>query len=210
MRLVCISDTHGLHRRIPDIPDGDVLIHAGDSLAQGTLENIADLNDWLGTMPHRHKILIAGNHDWAFQRTPEAARLALSNAIYLEDSGVELGGVRFWGSPWTPQFMRWAFMADRGSKIEEKWSKIPANTDVLITHGPPRGIGDQIDLGFGYEHPGCDQLLRRVGCLNLAAHIFGHIHEGYGKYLIKNTYFLNASTCTEWYEPVNPPIILEL
>jgi len=113
MKLVCISDTHSLHWRMPDIPDGDVLIHAGDCLDQGTLENIEDLNNWLGTLPHRHKIVIAGNHDWAFQETPELARQALTNAIYLEDSGVETEVVRFWGSPWTPTFMDWAFMLDR-------------------------------------------------------------------------------------------------
>ena len=92
MKLVCISDTHSLHWRIPAIPDGDVLIHAGDCLGQGTLENIEELNEWLGTLPHRRKIVIAGNHDWAFQETPELARQALTNAIYLEDSGVEIEG----------------------------------------------------------------------------------------------------------------------
>src|SRR5690554_1392960 len=100
MKLVCISDTHSLHHRIPEIPDGDALIHAGDCLGQGTLENIEELNEWLGTLPHRYKIVIAGNHDWAFQETPELARQALTNAIYLEDSGVEIEGIRFWGSPW--------------------------------------------------------------------------------------------------------------
>jgi len=93
VRLVCISDTHSLHRRIPDVPDGDVLIHAGDCLGAGTLDNVEDLNDWLGTLPHRHKIVIAGNHDWVFQEAPELARDALTNAIYLEDSGVEIEGV---------------------------------------------------------------------------------------------------------------------
>ena len=102
MKLVCISDTHSLHRCIPGIPDGDVLIHAGDCLGQGTLENVIDFNDCLGTLPHRHKIVVAGNHDWAFQETPELARQALTEAIYLEDSGVEIEGVRFWGPPGVP------------------------------------------------------------------------------------------------------------
>lgn len=117
MKLVCISDTHSLHWRLPAIPDGDVLIHAGDSLGQGTLENIEELNEWLGTLPHRYKIVIAGNHDWAFQETPELARQALTNAIYLEDSSVEIESIRFWGSPWTPTFMDWAFMLERGEPL---------------------------------------------------------------------------------------------
>lgn len=81
-----------------------MLVHAGDSLGQGTLENIEELNDWLGTLPHRHKIVIAGNHDWAFQETPDLARQALTNAIYLENSGVEIEGIRFWGIPLDTDF----------------------------------------------------------------------------------------------------------
>ncbi|SET92014.1 Predicted phosphoesterase [Marinobacter segnicrescens] len=210
MRLVCISDTHGLHRRIPAVPDGDVLIHAGDSLGQGTLENLADLNDWLGTLPHRHKIVIAGNHDWVFQEAPELARETLTHAIYLEDSGVELDGLRFWGSPWTPQFLNWAFMLERGQALREKWQLIPKNTDVLITHGPPRGIGDQVAVDFRTRGVGCVDLEQRLEQLpNLQAHVFGHIHEGYGQYRRAQTRLINASTCTARYEPTNPLIVFD-
>ena len=210
MKLVCISDTHSLHRRIPDIPDGDVLIHAGDCLGQGTLENVRDFNDWLGTLPHRHKIVVAGNHDWAFQETPELARQALTEAIYLEDSGVEIEGVRFWGSPWTPVFMNWAFMLQRGESLYEKWQLIPDNTDVLITHGPPKGIGDEVMLGSNALNVGCEQLLDRIQQLLLKAHVFGHIHEGYGEYLQGETRLINASTCNERYMPENTPVVLDL
>jgi Icc-related predicted phosphoesterase len=210
MKLVCISDTHSLHRRIPDIPDGDVLIHAGDCLGQGTLENIEDLNDWLGMLPHRHKIVIAGNHDWAFQETPELAREALTNAVYLEDSSVEIEGIRFWGSPWTPTFMDWAFMLERGEPLYQKWQLIPDNTDVLITHGPPKGIGDEANLGFKCQSVGCVDLLARIHQLSLKAHIFGHIHEGYGEYLRGKTRLINASACTVRYEPRNAPIVVDV
>ena len=208
MKLVCISDTHSLHRHIPEIPDGDVLIHAGDSLGQGTLDNIEELNDWLGSLPHRHKIVIAGNHDWAFQDEPEQARQLLSNAIYLEDSGVEIDGVRFWGSPWTPTFMNWAFMLDRGQPLHDAWALIPGNTDVLITHGPPLGFGDT-ELAGG-RNVGCEDLLERIDELSLQAHVFGHIHEGYGVYQRRGARLVNASTCTERYEPINPPVVIEL
>lgn len=210
MKLVCLSDTHSLHRRLVDIPEGDVLIHAGDSLGQGTLDNLENLNDWLGELPHRHKIVIAGNHDWAFQEIPELARATLTNALYLEDSGVEIEGVRFWGSPWTPAFLDWAFMLERGQPLHEKWKQIPDNTDVLITHGPPKGIGDEVDMGFGVENVGCLDLLARVEKLSLKAHIFGHIHEGYGVEKKGVTQMVNASTCTVRYEPTNPPVVLEL
>lgn len=210
MRLVCISDTHSLHHRIPEIPEGDVLIHAGDSLGQGTLENIDEFNDWLGTLPHRHKIVIAGNHDWAFQETPAEARAAMFNAVYLEDSGMEIEGVRFWGSPWTPIFLDWAFMLDRGEQLHERWQQIPDNTDVLITHGPPKGFGDLATMGFKCQNVGCMDLLERIDQLSLKAHIFGHIHEGYGEYRKGETLLINASTCTARYAPTNPPIILDI
>ncbi|WP_349292887.1 MULTISPECIES: metallophosphoesterase [unclassified Marinobacter] len=210
MRIVCISDTHSLHRQIPEIPDGDVLVHAGDSLGQGTLDNVEDLNEWLGALPHRHKIVIAGNHDWAFQETPALAREALTNAVYLEDSGIEIEGVRFWGSPWTPTFMDWAFMLERGKALCDKWALIPDNTDVLITHGPPKGFGDEANLGFKCQSAGCEQLLDRIQQLALKAHIFGHIHEGYGEYRLGNTRLVNASTCTLRYQPCNAPVVLEI
>lgn len=210
MKLICISDTHSMHSSIRDIPDGDVLIHAGDSLGQGTLDDVHELNDWLGTLPHKHKIVIAGNHDWAFQDSPELARDALSNAIYLEDSGVEIEGVRFWGSPWTPVFWNWAFMLDRGQPLYDAWALIPDDTDVLITHGPPQGIGDEVELGLGFRNVGCLDLLERIDRLSLKAHIFGHIHEGYGVYQRGALSLVNASTCNERYEPNNPPIVLEL
>lgn len=210
MRLVCISDTHSLHTQIPVIPNGDVLIHAGDGLGQGSLENLGDLNRWLGTLPHRHKIMIAGNHDWAFQDIQNEARALLSNAIYLEDSGVEIDGVHFWGSPWTPTFLNWAFMLDRGQPLQEKWLQIPENTDVLVTHGPPAGIGDVVSTGPSSQNAGCRDLLERIDQLALKAHIFGHIHEGYGEYQRGQTRLINASTCTRRYAPTNPPIVLDI
>lgn len=210
MRLVCLSDTHGLHRHIPEVPEGDVLIHAGDCLGQGTLANVEDLNEWLGTLPHRYKLVIAGNHDRAFQDTPGAARACLTNAVYLEDNGVEIEGMRFWGSPWTPTFQDWHFMLDRGQPLREQWQRIPETTDVLITHGPPRRIGDEIAVRGKCQNVGCLDLLERVGQLNLTAHVFGHIHEGYGVYDRDGLRFVNASICNVRFQPVNPPIILDI
>lgn len=210
MRLVCISDTHSLHRRIPEIPKGDVLVHAGDCLGSGSIENVIELNAWLGTLPHRQKIIIAGNHDWAFQEEPQRARAALTNATYLEDQGVVIDGIHFWGSPWTPTFLNWAFMLDRGTPLYDKWQQVPDKTDVLITHGPPRGIGDQANVGFRSKNVGCDDLLERIDQLSLKAHVFGHIHEGHGTYRRGHTQLVNASICTARYEPINAPIVLDI
>lgn len=209
MRLVCLSDTHSMHRQV-DVPDGDVLIHAGDCLGAGTLDELDDLNDWLASLPHRHKILIAGNHDWCFQNDPEAARRRVTGAIYLQDSGVTLDGIRFWGSPWTPVFFDWAFNLGRGAPLAERWALIPEQTDVLITHGPPAGILDKVPAGLHFENVGCANLLAVVEQMQPPIHIFGHIHEGYGRHDSNGTLFVNASTCQANYKPINPPIVVDL
>lgn len=214
MRIVCISDTHSKHGEIEYVPEGDVLIHAGDSLATGSLSDLESLNDWLGTLPHRHKILIAGNHDSCFEDSAEKARKLITNAIYLEDSGVEINGLNFWGSPWTPRFFDWSFNADRGPQISEKWQKIPPGTDVLITHGPPKGILDTVITRYGEEQVGCSDLLTRLSELkSLKAHIFGHIHGGYGTEFLgreRGVRFINASICNEQYEASNHPIVFDI
>ena len=209
MRIVCISDTHSMHEQMPPIPEGDVLIHAGDSLGQGSLSNLLALNDWLATLPHPHKILIAGNHDWVFQNQPEEARAALTQAIYLEDSGVEINGFHFWGSPWTPIFMNWAFMLDAES-LAQKWQLIPDTTDVLITHGPPHGLGDRVPDQYRTLHVGDESLRSRVSEIAPKLHVFGHIHEDYGHYALNSTRLINASTCNARYQPENLPLVVDL
>src|ERR1700709_1011647 len=98
---------------------------------------LKDVNDWLGELPHRHKIAIAGNHDLVFQEVPKRAKTLLTNAHYLENSGIELEGIRFWGSPVTPVLHEMAFSNPRNASTRKIWDKIPSDTDVLITHGPP-------------------------------------------------------------------------
>ena len=206
MRIVVVSDTHNMHDRI-EIPDGDVLVHGGDCLGHGTLEELDALDRFLGTLPHPHKILIAGNHDWCFERDAVAARRLVRNAIYLEDSGIELDGTKFYGSPWQPWFFDWAFNLERGEPLRKVWAKIPEDTDVLITHGPPHGILDRTIHG---ELAGCEELVKRVDAVKPKLHLFGHIHEGYGTEQRGDTLFVNASTCDVRYETVNAPVVLTL
>lgn len=206
MRIVAISDTHEMHRKIL-VPDGDVLVHAGDMTWHGELDAIAEFNAWLGRLPHTHKIVIAGNHDWGFQLQPAAARALITNAIYLEDSSTEIQGVRFYGSPWQPEFCQWAFNLPRGPQLAAKWALIPENTDVLITHSPPYGIRD---LNAGNQGQGCRDLLARVIIVKPRLHIFGHIHESYGRLETQETVFINAAACDERYRPHNPPVVWDL
>lgn len=206
MRIVAISDTHTMHDRLT-IPDGDVLVHAGDLCGNGTVLEVERFDKFLSRLPHTHKVVIAGNHDWCFARDPVIARAALVHGTYLEDSGVELDGVRFWGSPWQPEFMQWAFNLPLGEALRAKWALIPDGTDVLITHGPPRGYGDRC---FDGREVGCPDLLAAIDRLQPAAHICGHIHEGYGVRARGRTQCVNASSCDLRYRPIQAPIIIDL
>ena len=209
MKFVCISDTHMMHDRVP-IPDGDVLIHAGDFSMRGDLVEIAGFNAFLAGLPHKHKVVIAGNHDFLFERGPSLARAALINGIYLQDSEVTIDGVRIYGSPWQPAFMDWAFNLERGPHIKEKWDLIPSGVQILVTHGPPFGYGDEVPQPTGAaERVGCADLLQAVKRLQPAYHVFGHVHEGYGITKDEHTTFINASMCDGAYKPVNPPIVFD-
>lgn len=202
--IVCISDTHNLHENIA-LPRGDVLVHAGDLTGHGDLKEVEKFNAWLGAQPHPVKIVIAGNHDFCFERQPQAARALLTNCIYLEDSGVTVEGIRFWGTPWQPWFFDWAFNLHRGTpELIAKWNLIPEDTDVLITHGPPLGQRDRTIRG---ENVGCADLLQRIQTIRPSLNCFGHIHEGYGKCSDPHTLYANASVCNLSYEPINEPFV---
>jgi Icc-related predicted phosphoesterase len=188
--IVCVSDTHSRHARTA-VPDGDVLVHAGDITRHGSLYDVEAFDQWLRTLPHRHKVVICGNHDFCFQEQPAKARALVTNAIYLEDSGCEIDGLTFWGSPWQPWFGGWAFNLPRGEELAKVWGKIPDRVDVLITHGPPEGILDTTNRGGVV---GCRDLLDRVRVVRPRLHVFGHIHEAAGRADIDGTIFVNAST----------------
>lgn len=110
-------------------------------------------------------------------------------------------------TPWQPEFCNWAFNLPRGEKLLEKWKLIPSDTDVLVTHTPPFGRGDQV----GYMNVGCEELAREVQArIQPQYHVFGHVHEGYGKSSDGATIYMNASSCTHDYEAVNPAFVFDL
>ena len=120
IRIVAISDTHGLHRHL-QVPPGDILVHAGDITGRGQLDQVVDFNEWLGGLPHRHKVVIAGNHDFCFEQQPLESAALLTNCIYLFDKAITLDGLCFYGSPWQPWFYDWAFNLGRGPELQAKW-----------------------------------------------------------------------------------------
>lgn len=231
LTFVCISDTHTKTDGLA-LPPGDVLIHAGDFTSTGLPQEVENFNKYLSLQNFQYKVIIAGNHDITFDVesyesdlkkrfhsyysrykksepfTAEEVKKKLTGCIYLEDSGVEIEGYKIYGSPWSPTFYDWGFNLPRGKAILEKWKKIPTDTDILITHGPPYKILDKTISG---SYAGCEDLLNEIkNRIKPKFHIFGHIHEGYGVHEEEGTTFINASTCTLSYRPNNKPIVFTL
>ena len=174
MRIVCIADTHGLHRQL-EVPTGDLLIHAGDFTFYSKPPSIvSDFDDWLGSLPHRHKVVVPGNHEFALEEPED--RSAIANAILLVDSGVQVGGMRIWGSPVIPLYGG-AFGMSGAADRKRHWARIPEGLDILVTHGPPLGILDELGPG---RHDGCPELCEAVYQARPRVHVFGHTHAGYG------------------------------
>ena len=190
MRIVAVADTHLFHGELV-VPDGDVFVHAGDLCRGGDLDELREAAAWITGLPHAHKVVVAGNHDWAFVHAPAAARAALGDLVYLQDGEATIGGLRFWGSPWQPAFHDWAFNLPRGAALAAVWAKIPAGLDVLITHGPPEGFGDRSPIG---GRAGCAELRRRVAEVRPRVHLFGHIHQDGGTWRDHDTVFANVTT----------------
>lgn len=214
-RIICISDTHGLHDQVK-VPNGDILICAGDVTDDPGQASLRMFLKWFNNHPHPIKILIAGNHDWAFEKWPKQARDMVSeyapNVKYLEDESFESDGIKFHGSPVSPRFYDWAFNRDRGPDIQRHWDMIPDDTQVLITHGPPMGILDETTHGKG-GHFGCSNLdsTIRERLKNLKLHVFGHFHGPGGKVEMRDgVMYVNASVVNEKYRVVNQPVIINV
>jgi Icc-related predicted phosphoesterase len=217
MKVVLLSDTHGY---LPEIPECDLMIHAGDicPVSNHTRQYQAqwlrtDFTDWLNKIPANHKVVIAGNHDFVLQESKKIGRELPCH--YLQDSSVEIEGFKIHGSPWSNHFGNWAFMAD-DQLLEGVYSKIADDTDILISHSPPKGYGDRIqyyDLLAGEqdEHVGSQALRDRCDDLNLKLCVFGHIHEGFGETKAGNTTFANVSYVRSDYSP-RPycPIVIDI
>lgn len=206
MKITAISDLHGFY---PKLEGGDLLIVAGDLTARDTVNQHMEFLSWLSNQNYKKKIWIAGNHDGFLENT-KYVPVKETGLEYLCDSGTEFEGLKVWGSPWTPTFYDWHFMKDRGDPIKEKWDLIPDDTEILITHGPPFGIQDQVKSKEKFT--GCEELRSAIDhrLKKLKLHVFGHVHEGYGQVRVDGVIHVNASIMNENYEPVNKPVNIEL
>lgn len=190
LKCLLLSDTHGYHRHPQFQANGcyDVLIHAGDFTNTGNQREIDDFQQWLAQLNRfKHIIYIAGNHDIGYSSAPTLKLPNGTTLHYLYNASTCINGFNFYGSPYTPRFFDWAFMYDP-PEAKAIWSKIPHNTDVLISHGPPYGIMDQCpDQSGRLTNAGCPVLLESVENIpSIKLHVFGHIHEGHGVELHQN------------------------
>jgi Icc-related predicted phosphoesterase len=218
MKILCISDTHTKHKLIPtrfiENTDNsiDTIVHAGDVSSRGYKGEIIDFLKWYNDLNFKNKILIAGNHDFYFEEgKPEDIGDMLAeypNITYLNDSGIEIDGVKFWGSPVQPWFYNWAFNR-KGTDICKHWDMIPNDTHVLLTHGPVKGYLDMTQRG---EPVGCPYLLEKITQMsNLKLHVCGHIHEAYGRMDFPDGgIFVNASVLNLRYEMAHYPLQVEI
>lgn len=230
MIIDCVADLHGHY---PKLEGGDLLIVAGDLTArEGTSEQMEFLS-WVQNQKYTSKVFIAGNHDnWLTGLSHD--KFSLFGVTYLCDSGTEftyyIDGLpdedekflpsgkrtlKIWGSPWTLTFPGinpncTAFTGDE-ELLTEKFALIPGDIDILVTHGPPCMIMDEVkwydfDHNSHIENVGSKSLSKRVHGINPKLHIFGHIHERYGTFEGLMIKFINCSHVNERYEPVNKPI----
>lgn len=180
LRLVIVSDTHRSYTR--PIPAGDVLIHCGDSELSGS-----ELEAWAANHNHNTKIAVAGNMDGALSEKNQ--QKAIRGITYLQDRDLTVSGLKFYGSPWTPEFVG-VFQLHNQNDAQAVWQKISSDVDVLITHGPPAGVLDRTSRGM---RVGDHELLEAVDRIRPRVHCFGHIHESYGTTERNGTLFCNAA-----------------
>lgn len=203
MKILHLSDTHGCHRRLRDLPEADVAVHSGDFCMVGSEQEAIDFLNWFCDLPYRHKIFICGNHDDCLYGANIGG--LDENVHYLCNSGIEIDGLKFYG---VPMFMG-DCITDRQSR---NYARIPEDTDILITHSPAYGILD-FDDGINY---GSEEILEKLPFLNnLKAHLFGHIHAQHGMERLSpiagsNTIFSNGAIMNSDYTNLSTPNLIEI
>lgn len=217
-KITVISDTHNKHNQL-ELPGGDILIHSDDLSSRGYKHEVDNFCNWFDKQSLKYNtcIFIAGNHDFGFENN-QSETLEIVNSYkninYLQDEEILFNNIgdldkmiKIYGTPWQPFFHNWAFnLPKNGPELEYVWNKIPNDTDILITHGPPLGILDKSGYPYNESNLGCEKLLNRINIIKPKIHIFGHIHGSYG-YLYKDgTHFINASVLDEDYIQKNTPL----
>ena len=207
MKITIISDTHNLHHQFTAL-EGDVLIHCGDmfNLYDDDPSALKNIDDWFGKQNFDLILCTGGNHDHLLENHVKTRGNPFKNAVYLQDERYEYNGVVFYGSPWVPDLSRHAFYQNEAGLIA-KWSRIPTDTDVLITHTPPFKILDQSSRGMVL---GCEFLSRELARVAPKLHCFGHVHASPGMVKQGQTTYINASSVNSRVELAREPFVFEI
>lgn len=226
MRVCCISDLHEQWDKVA-IPECDLLIVAGDWTYRGSREKVQGFLHWLDQLQDggtvKHIVAVPGNHDYTLDAAHPKCDGELVGQVgayngHNFDIGtfpflVEVGGLKVWACPYSSAFGEgWGFQLERGPAAKAHYAKIPASVDIVVTHGPALGCGDKVPrpYGGGFQRVGCKELYLALEEVRPLLHVFGHIHEGYGRYETGYATAVNASVCNRRYEPVNRPIVVDL
>jgi len=220
MTTICaLSDLHGY---LPvAVPESDILVVAGDispirydrdtDRCTSWIRN--EFSDWTMKRPAKHRLVIAGNHDFALENRYAVFGDAKDTTYdvgwtYLEDEAIIVDDIRFYGIPWVPNLKGWAFYGDNAT-LSEKYKAVDTDTDVVITHGPPYGVADKV-ISALHPHVGsaqCDMMIRDIKPKHV---ICGHIHEGFGHYELGETEVWNVAIMDARYQPLNSPVMIEV
>lgn len=197
MKIVHISDTHGLHKQLIDLQKTDVIVHSGDFTMNGSESEVLDFFQWFCDLPYKHKIAVAGNHDMCLY---DGGIDGLPDDVhYLREEGIEIEGVKFWG---IPLFMEYALYNKYPAVIDN----IPNDIDVLITHQPPFNI---LDNTCGI-HFGSTELSEKLKLVNPKLHLFGHDHNSNGILKVEETIYSNAAIVDNQYNFKYAPRVIEI
>lgn len=215
IKICHISDTH-LRDFNPE--PADILVHSGDALNSGSKTDLIEFRQQLVRIKDNYSdiVFVAGNHDWEFQHRPEESKAFLKELIpnihVLQNESIELFGLKFYCSSDQPIFYDWAFNKS-SHELLHSYSNIPEDIDVLVTHCPPKGTLDYVINKWNPkgQNVGSQELAIHIPRLKqLKAHLYGHIHYGYGMKEQNGVVYSNASICDEQYRAVNKGNIIEL
>lgn len=209
MKILCMGDTHGRYDRYDPavFPPCEFMLFAGDITAR-TARDVRDFDRWLGRLPVERILLTPGNHDAAFETDPPEAAPDLEHGRCLLHETASTGSLTFFGSPYQPAFMDFAFNRSRGEPLRSLWEAIPPDVDILLTHTPPSGVLDRPSRA-GVDGVGCGALRERLGELDVKLHVFGHIHECYGIERRGGTTFVNAAVYSRHRSGVRGPLLVD-
>eukprot|EP01062_Namystynia_karyoxenos_P074839 TRINITY_DN7187_c0_g1_i1.p2 TRINITY_DN7187_c0_g1~~TRINITY_DN7187_c0_g1_i1.p2 ORF type:complete len:274 (+),score=71.70 TRINITY_DN7187_c0_g1_i1:99-824(+) len=219
LRLVILSDTHTKHGQI-ELPDGDVLLHAGDFTYFGGAEHWQSFNAWLGQLQGRYaaRVVTCGNHEGhegrggplrdltaaqVSQRLPNATHVLIDGAAEVAVRQ-DVRPLRIYGAPWQPQWCGTGYHREDG---DLRWPGLERGIDIAVTHSPPYGHGD------ASHGQGSHTLMRKIAAAAPLVHCFGHVHEGGGyQKQHERTLFVNAACCggRTGYDLVRGPTVVDV